>query len=426
MTIVPLHLRRSGYMWRSPRLWRRRLIFWLGAVVVGLAAAGFAAVSDWAQAVFAALRLQSVWWASAATIAGFILCAEITRRFVPGARGSGIPQAIAARRRETPAEREPLLGLKVTAAKIFLTLLGLLAGASIGREGPTVQIGASIMFLIGNHAGLRQRSGLVLAGAAAGVAGAFNTPLAGIVFAIEELAKSYDRRVNALVVGAVVIAGITSVAVAGNYHYYGTITGTFELAWYWTAVPVCALFGGICGGAFSAVVVHIAFRRSQFARFLRSRPVLFAAGCGLLVAALGLATQGYVNGTGYHQTREILETGTGLPWWYAFAKLTATLLSSISGIPGGLFSPSLSVGAALGQSVTWMLPDVPGSMIFLLMMAAYFAAVVQAPLTAFVILLEMTAETSTALPLMAVALIAAAISRLISPVPIYHALSRTF
>lgn len=426
MRFIPLHLQRSGYMWRSPRLWRRRLTFWLGAVFVGLAAAGFAVVADWSQDLFATLRSASVWWASLATIAGFVLCGEITRRFAPGARGSGIPQAIAARRRETVAEREPLIGLKVTAAKVILTLVGLAAGASIGREGPTVQLGACIMFLVGAHAGLRQRSGVVLAGAAAGVAGAFNTPLAGIVFAIEELAKSYDRRVSALVIGAVAIAGITSVAVAGNYHYYGTITGTFELRWYWTAVPLCAVVGGLCGGAFSAAVVHVAFQRSRFARLLRAHPLLFAAGCGLLVALLGLATQGYANGTSYDETRHALESGAGLPWWYAFCKLAATLLSSISGIPGGLFSPSLSVGAALGSSVSWMLPGVPAGMIFLLMMAAYFSAVVQAPLTAFVILLEMTADTSTALPLMTVTLISAAISRLICPAPIYHALSRTF
>lgn len=426
MSFLPPHVQRWSAVWRSPRLWQRRLAFLLGAVAVGLAAAGFAVVADWSQEVFASLRAHSLAAASIATIAGFVLCAELTRRFAPGARGSGIPQAIAARRRETAAERAPLIGFKVTAFKVALTILGLAVGASIGREGPTVQLGACIMFLVGNLAGLRQRSGIVLAGAAAGVAGAFNTPLAGIVFAIEELAKSFDRRVNALVVGAVAVAGVTSIAVAGNYHYFGNVRQGFELSWYWSAVPVCAIFGGVVGGGFSAGVIHFAFNRSRFARLVRARPLLFAAGCGLLVALLGLATGGYANGTAYHETRAALETGIGLPWWYGFAKLVSTLLSSISGIPGGLFSPSLSVGAALGQCVDWLMPNVPSSMIFLLMMAAYFAAVVQAPLTAFVIVLEMTAETSMALPLMLTTLAASAISRLLCPVPLYHALSRSF
>lgn len=426
MKFLPLHVQRLSAVWRAPRLWHRRLAFLLGAVAVGLAAACFAILADLAQEVFAALRAHSVLVASFATIGGFVLCAELTRRFAPGARGSGIPQAIAARRRETAAERAPLIGFKVTAFKVALTLVGLAAGASIGREGPTVQLGACIMFLIGNLAGLRQRSGIVLAGAAAGVAGAFNTPLAGIVFAIEELAKSFDRRVNALVVGAVAVAGVTSIVIAGNYHYFGNVRQGFALSWYWSAVPVCAVFGGLVGGGFSAGIIHFAFRRSAFARAVRARPLLFAAGCGLLVALLGLATEGYANGTSYHETRAALETGIGMPWWCGFAKLGSTLLSSISGIPGGLFSPSLSVGAALGQCVDWLMPGVPSSTVFLLMMAAYFAAVVQAPLTAFVIVLEMTAETSMALPLMLTTLTAAAISRLLCPVPLYHALSRNF
>jgi H+/Cl- antiporter ClcA len=146
----------------------------------------------------------------------------------------------------------------------------------------------------------------------------------------------------------------------------------------------------------------------------------------LLVALLGLVTDGYANGTSYQATRLALESGVGLPWWYGFGKLAATLFSSISGIPGGLFSPSLSIGAALGQSVSWIIPDVPMTTVFMLMMAAYFAAVVQAPLTSFVIVLEMTADTNNALPLILVCLVSSAISRIICPTPLYHALSRTF
>jgi H+/Cl- antiporter ClcA len=426
MTFLPASLRRSSSLWRSPRLWRRRAAFWIGAVAVGIAAAGFAAAADWALHGFFLLREFSAAAASIATITGFALCGFLTKRYFPGARGSGIPQAIAARRRPHGVERESLLGAKVTIAKIVLTLIGLAVGAAIGREGPTVQVGASIMFLTARYAGLKHQSGVVLAGAAAGVAGAFNTPLAGIVFAIEELAKAYDRRVTLLIIAAVAIAGITSIAIVGNYHYFGVIHESFELAWLWTVVPLCAVVGGVFGGLFSTAVVHVAFDRSAIVRRIRSRPVLFAAGCGVAVAMLGLLTHGYANGTSYQATRSAIETGAGLPWWYALAKLAATFCSSVSGIPGGLFSPSLSVGAALGGLVTWLVPDVPPSLVFVLMMAAYFSAVVQAPLTAFVIVTEMTADTTVAVPLILVTLIAAAISRVLCPVPLYHALSHTF
>lgn len=367
-----------------------------------------------------------MWAASLATIVGFVLCSETTRRFAPGARGSGIPQAIAARRRSPGSARNDLIGLKVTAIKVLLTLVGLATGAAIGREGPTVQLGASVMFLTSRISGLRHETGIVLAGAAAGVAGAFNTPLAGIVFAIEELAKAYDRRVSLLIIAAVAVAGLTSIAIAGNYHYFGMMPLQFQLSWMWTAVPVCALVGGGLGGIFSTAVIHVAFHRWRWIGALRKRPILFAALCGCCVALLGLTTNGFANGTSYHETRIALETGIGNPWWFGFAKLASTFFSSVSGIPGGLFSPSLSVGAALGESVHWLIPDVPTNVVFVLMMAAYFSAVVQAPLTAFVIVTEMTADTTTAVPLLLVTLTSAAISRVLCPVPLYHALSRTF
>jgi chloride channel protein, CIC family len=158
-----------------------------------------------------------------------------------------------------------------------------------------------------------QRSLIVLAGAAAGVAGAFNTPLAGIVFAIEELAKSYDRRVSILVIAAVAIAGLTSVGLAGNYHYFGTTALPFELSWLWTAVPVCSIVGGIAGGSFSAAVVHVAFNRSRLVVGLRRNPRLFAGICGLGVALLGLASDGFANGTSYQATRMAIESGVSVP-----------------------------------------------------------------------------------------------------------------
>ena len=426
MHFLPTSIRRASHIWRSPRLWRHRLTFLVGAVAVGLAASGFAAAADVSLDLFFALRHWSIAAASLATVLGFMLCAEITRRVAPGARGSGIPQAIAARRRPLDTDRDWLIGFRPTALKILLTLIGLAVGAAIGREGPTVQVGACIMFLAGRFAGLRQRSGIVLAGAAAGVAGAFNTPLAGIVFAIEELAKSYDRRVNMLVIAAVAVAGLISIGLVGNYHYFGSAQLPFELSWLWTAVPLCGVAGGIAGGLFSAGVVHVSFNRSRPVRSLRAHPLLFAALCGVAVALLGLVTDGFANGTSYQATRAAIESGMSPPWWFGFAKLAATFCSSVSGIPGGLFSPSLSVGAALAGLVDWMLPHVPASAVLVLMMAAYFAAVVQAPLTAFIIVMEMTADTGGAVPLMLVTLIAAGISRILCPIPLYHALSRTF
>src|SRR6185437_5494409 len=144
------------------------------------------------------------------TPAGFAVSAYLTRRFFPGAQGSGIPQVIAARKLDGLEARSRLVSLRLAAAKIGLLLLGLLCGASSGREGPTVQVGAATMFFLGRIEPHRQ-PGLLLAGSAA----AFNAPLAGIIFGIEEMSRSFEQRSSVLVLVAVIAAGLTSQALVG-------------------------------------------------------------------------------------------------------------------------------------------------------------------------------------------------------------------
>jgi H+/Cl- antiporter ClcA len=133
-----------------------------------------------------------------------------------------------------------------------------------------------------------------------------------------------------------------------------------------------------------------------------------------------------VFGTGYAQVKAMLESGTPLPWNFGILKFAATALSTISGIPGGIFSPSLAVGAGLGADVAHFFPAAPLGAIVLLGMVSYFAGVVQAPITAFVIVTEMTENHNMVLPLMVASLIAYASSRLICREGIYHALAKGF
>jgi H+/Cl- antiporter ClcA len=410
----------------SPVVWRRRAVFLIGAVAVGLAAVGFAKGSDLAQLLFRDAASRVPWLPLLLTPFGFALIAWVARSWFDGAQGSGIPQAIAARRSKDEVHRAGLMSARVTIGKIILTMLGLACGASTGREGPTVQVGAAIMFAIGRFAGLGRQPGLILAGAAAGVAGAFNTPLAGVVFAIEEMAKAFDRRMNVLVIAAVIVAGLTSLALVGDYSYFGTVATRTQGWATWLAVLACGTICGVLGGAFSRGVILIATARAGMVAVLKRRPVVFAAGCGLMVALLGLATAGFANGTGYEPTRAVLESGALPPLWYGLLKLLSTLLSSVSGIPGGLFSPSLSVGAAFGSLIHVILPEADPQTLALLAMVGYFAGVVQSPLTAFVIVLEMTSDRAMVMPLMATALLASGAARLVCPEPLYHALSYNY
>lgn len=408
------------------RRWRRRVIFMAGGLVVGAAAVALAMASDKVQEAFNQFLKHYSLGAFVVTPLGFAFTAWLARRYFPNTQGSGIPQAIAARQYKTTDERSRFVSMRIAVGKVLLTLMGLAVGASTGREGPTVQVGASIMFAIGRLTPNRQ-PGLILAGAAAGLAAAFNTPLAGIVFAIEEMSRSFEMRTSGLIIGAVILAGMTSLALLGDYTYFGSTASMLASGTDWLAVPVCGVFGGIFGALFSRLLIAAAggFPALNW-KWVQSRPVLFALLCGLAVAVCGYLSGGDIYGTGYAQAKGLLHGTAPLPFYYMPLKFIATVASSISGIPGGIFSPSISVGAGFGADVARFFPSAPIGAIVLLGMVSYFAGVVQAPITAFVIVSEMTDNHAMLVPLMAAALIAHATSRLICREGVYHALSKRF
>lgn len=407
--------------------WQRLAVFVLGGIVVGAAAVGIAAAADRASEAFQRLLAHQPLLVLVLTPAGFALSSWLAGRFFPNSGGSGIPQAIAARQLSGLHVRERLVSLRVAIGKTLLLMLGLLCGGSIGREGPTVQVGASIMFAAGRLSPRRQ-PGLILAGASAGVAAAFNTPLAGIVFGIEEMSRSFEARTSGIILGAVIAAGITSLSLQGDYTYFGTTRAVLGTSWEgWLAVPVLGVAGGLLGGGFSRVLVLFAngLPGPVGAAFKR-RPVAFAAGCGLVAAACGLLSGGAAFGTGYAQARALVQGQGTLPDSFGVLKLVATLASSVSGIPGGIFAPSLAVGAGLGADVAALLPGAPAQALVVLGMVAYFSGVVQAPITAFVIVTEMTNDHALVVPLMLASLIGFAASRLVCPEGVYHALAHRF
>lgn len=423
--IVP-RFRRQQHIYFSRRLWRRRLVFWAGAIAVGAVSVAFAALADAVQAAFVGAFAGRAWLALAVTPLGFMLSAWLCRRYFPSAQGSGIPQAMAARVLRAPEQRDRLLSLRLTIGKIGLTLLGLGCGASIGREGPTVQIGASIMLQVARWSGMGRERGLILAGGAAGVAAAFNTPLAGIVFAIEELSRTYEARTSFLVLSAVIIAGLASLGIVGNYSYFGVTDATLGGPADWIAVAACGVGGGAMGAVFASLtLLGTRWLRRLLARQTMPRALAVAFVCGLGVALIALASDGATWGTGYAQAKGALE-GANLAWYFAPLKLLATLLSSLAGLPGGIFAPSLAVGAGVGSLVAPWFPHVAMGAIIVLGMAGYFAGAVQAPITAFVIITEMTANHSMVIPLMVAAVLGYATSRLVNREPLYGALAADF
>ena len=199
-----------GHEFFAPHQWKRRLALWVGAIVVALAAILFAKASTWSYDLFLVMLGYGAWLPLLVTPVVFGLLAWATEGKLRATRGSGIPQVIGSMQIEDEGFRQRMLSLPIAAGKMVLTLIALAVGASIGREGPTVHVGAGLFYSLGRRFGFtdaKAASRFILAGGACGIAAAFNTPLAGVVFAIEDLAGPFQRRVSGLLLTAGLVGG---------------------------------------------------------------------------------------------------------------------------------------------------------------------------------------------------------------------------
>jgi H+/Cl- antiporter ClcA len=405
--------------------WQGRLVVWSAAVLAGLLVVGFSELTDRAIKLFFHWLTYGAWVPLLTLPLGGMAVVWLTRRHFAGAEGSGIPQAVAALETDVPALRDRLLSLRVIVGKILLGTAALGSGFSTGREGPCVQVGAGIMYAARRwlpSAFYFSPQQLIVAGGAAGIAAAFNTPLAGVVFAIEELSRGFEQRTSGIVLTAIVLAGLVAISIFGNHTYFGRIAVPEIDSRIVLAVVFSGLLCGLAGGFFGRLLS--AGGRpwgGHLGRFRARHPVLFAGLCGLVVALTGLATHGIVYGSGYVQTQNMLEHGVSMPWYYPVAKFLATMVSFFSGIPGGIFAPTLAIGAGIGHDIAPLFHDVAPAAVLALCMTAFLAAVTQAPITAFIIVMEMIDGHAMVISLIAVALIARLVSGVFSK-PLYHTL----
>ncbi|WP_116520702.1 chloride channel protein [Achromobacter insuavis] len=403
-----------------------------GAALVALVSLGFAYLAD------LALEWNREWVGHAGWLALLVLpCALAalrwaTLRFAPNAAGSGIPQVIGALSLPPGPGQRSLVSLAQVLWKIPLAFFGMLAGASIGREGPSVQVGAAVMLAWGDfwkRRGLQLRgfhaNELLAAGAAGGLAAAFNAPLAGVIFAIEELGRGTVLRWQRLVLIGVLAAGFLVVAIQGNNPYFGTFAGAplaHGMLWW---VLICAALNGALGGIFARLLGKgpAAMAPASWRAWIRAHPIWTAFAMGVALALIGLATAGSVYGTGYGAAADLLsgETQHALPAGFGLAKLAATVASYWAGIPGGIFTPALTTGAGIGHHI-WELAGegVDQRVLVLVSMAAFLAAATQAPLTASVVVMEMTGSQPMLFWLLVGSLLASGVSRQFCPQPFYH------
>lgn len=429
----PLRLARI-YLFRTRKLTRRQLgtlqdmkmraVFWIGAILVGLVVQVFAWAADWSAHQFATLQAANPYIPLLLTPLGMVAVVWLMNHTDAAARGSGIPQVLLVLKQRYHWLRPAFLSFRVVISKFVLTCLSLLCGASVGREGPSVHIGAALMYQMGQWGRLQQKyvdNALIVAGGAAGVSAAFNAPLAGVVFAIEELAQSFEQRTTGTLILAIILSGVVVLTLSGHYSFFGQPKSELVLIESWPQIIFASMLCGVLGGLFVRVLVR---GSERLAPHVRRHPYRVVLACGLLFTLIGFVTGGDTYGSGYEQARALLEEEHAGHWWFPLAKIVATLLSYFTGVPGGLFSPSLASGAGIGAAVAGLFNDVSAVGLTLVGMAGFMAAVTQRPIVSFVIVLELTGNHhEMLLSLMAASFVAAGVAKAFHPAPVFEALA---
>ena len=422
------------YTARVRRLILQSFPFWIASLLTGLMAVGYEKVFGWAEEV-------SFTWLRAAPALAFVLTPlaflgswALVKWLAPAARGSGIPQVMAGIELSTPAQHRHtayLLSLRVAFVKVASSVLLLLGGGVIGREGPTIQVAAAIFRAINRlqPAGWPQLSRQIalVTGGAAGLAAAFNTPLGGIVFVVEELTQIHLSRFRMAVFSAVIIAGLTAQQFLGPYLYLGYPKVTSPGGWYQVLVLVAAVACGLAGAFFAKTLLWLNAFRKRFATPLAQAG--WVVGCGLVLAGLAYAVGPAGVGTGKPIINQLLFQNSGAMPAYLFpVRFLGMALSYSSGGAGGVFATSLSAGALLGDGVAQLahVAVADRNLIILVSMVGFLTGVVRSPFTAAILVLEMTDRHSAIFQLLIGALLAQAVASLVDPHSLYEHLRQGF
>lgn len=418
-------------VWLSKRMaelrQREDQVFLALALIIG-ALTGLAVVAFIMLTERLGMRLYPVggapWRRVLFPIAGSLAIGYLLDRYFPNARGSGVPQTKAAL-----FAREGRITLRTVFGKFLCTSATLASGVPLGREGPSVQVGGGIASVLGRFVRLRseQVKNLIPVGAAAAIAAAFNTPLAAVLFALEEIMGD----LHAPVIGAVVLASATSWVVLrvllGN-------SPLFKVPQYQLVHPAeFAVYAvlGVAGGVVSAVFTKLLlWMRARFLRFPQKTVWFQPVAGGLLVGLTGYFVP-EVLGVGYGYVGDALNGNMAFKMMLVLVvlKLLTVTTSYASGNAGGIFGPALFIGAMLGGAVGFVAHHffpaytaLPGAYA-LVGMGAAFAGIVRAPMTSVLMIFEMTQDYAVIVPLMIANLVSLFVAFQLQHEPIYEALA---
>jgi CIC family chloride channel protein len=433
MTDAPQQTQTSW--WRFPsRQWnallneREEQVFLVLTLLIG-ALVGLMAVAFILLTERVGMRLYpaggAAWHRVLIPVVGSLVMGYLLYRYFPDARGSGVPQTKAAL-----YAREGRITAGTMFGKFFCTSATLASGIPLGREGPTVQVGAGIASVLGRHLGLRPEKvkALIPVAAAAAIAAAFNTPLAAVLFALEEIVGD----LHAPVLGSVVLAAATSWGVLrlllGNDPLFKVPQYQLVNPWEFAIYAVLGVAGGLVSVAFTKLLLGM---RERFLKFPRKTLPFQPVIGGVVVGLMGWFVP-QVMGVGYEHVGAVLNGGMALRLMVLLLvlKLFAVTTSYASGNAGGIFGPSLFLGAMLGGTIGTVAHNLfpyhvaTAGAYALVGMGTVFAGIVRAPMTSVVMIFEITRDYAVIVPLMISNLVSLFIASRLQKQPIYEALAR--
>ncbi len=425
-----LQLKRSFDRIRNENLKKNALQaipFWFASIITGLIAVLYTKLFVAAEGVTSSIFSQHAWMLFFISPLCFITAWWLVHRFSPYARGSGIPQVMAAIQVSSPKTNDivdKLLGVRIICIKVLSSLVMAVGGGAIGREGPTIQIAASIYKIV--YQVLPKwwpkiaKKNMMVTGAAAGLAAAFNTPLGGIVFAIEELTKTHFSYYKTAIFSSVIIAGLSAQALLGPYLYLGYPKLDGLTAYVFFGVALVAVISGLLGSGMSKLILFIFAWKARF-KFSYYH-VLYVIVCALIMVFLAYFINREVLGSGKDIMEKTLFTSHKYVHWYTpLLRIGGPLCSFTTGAAGGIFAPALGAGASVGSVVAgWFkLSDVDTNMLILAGMVGFLTGVTRSPFTSVILVLEMTDRHNVIFHLILAGMVASLVSILIDKHSLY-------
>ena len=408
--------------------------FWIGSLITGFLAVMYAKLFTWGEKLMNFIIDWNAWMIFIIAPIGFVLSWWLVKEFAPYSKGSGIPQVMAAVELANPKEHtriRHLLSLKIIVFKILSSVALVIGGGAVGREGPTIQIAGSVFRKVNEYLPewwpKISKKNMIMTGAAAGLSAAFNTPLGGIVFAVEELSKTHINYFKTALFTAVIIAGLTAQTLAGSYLYLGyPKTADVSLMVMFPVILVAGI-SGVLASQLSVIMLAI---NSWKKRLKTDRSnIIFLVISALIIASLAFFVNREILGSGKEIMERTLFTDDKHEAWYMpIFRMIGPALAFTSGGAGGIFAPALSAGASVGSVISGWIHLTPNetNVVILGGMVAFLTGITRAPFTSAIIVLEMTDRHSLIFHLMLAGMVSSLISLMVSRRSLYDALKISY